>query len=117
MREVVLVEDDESVRESLGTILKLDGFRVAEFDSAEAFLAHARIEPGTVLVFDIDLPGISGLQALARLRAAGNRVPAIVVSGRATDEMRREAKRLDARAFLTKPIDLDRLMASLTQQA
>lgn len=116
-RCVILVEDDDSVRESLGTVLRLYGFSVSEFASAEAFLEHAKITSGTVLVFDIDLPGISGLQALARLRDAGNSVPAIAVSGRATDEMRREAKRLDAIAFLDKPIDLDRLIACLASSS
>lgn len=113
--EVLLVEDDHAVRESLKTVLELDGYAVSEFDSAEAFLEAAHFSERSCAIIDVNLPGISGLKALERLRAAENWVPAIMVSARASDETRSEARRLNALSVLDKPINLSLLLASLAQ--
>ncbi|MEW5420428.1 response regulator [Amorphus sp. 3PC139-8] len=111
--EVLLVEDDDAVRESLRTVLELDGYAVSEFHSAEDFLKAARFSALSCAIIDVNLPGISGLKALEKLRAAGNWVPAIVVSARASEETRAEARRLNALRVLDKPIDLSLLLTAL----
>lgn len=110
---VVIVEDDASVREALRTVLELDGYQVSGFESAEDLFASLPLNPGSCLILDVNLPGLSGLQALDRLRRAQDGLAAIIVSARATDEMRREAARLQALDFLEKPIDMDALLSTL----
>lgn len=101
------------MREALRTVLELDGYGVRAFDSAEALLADAATADATSLILDVNLPGMSGLKALEHLRRTEIWIPAIVVSARATEEMRQEARRLNALEFLTKPIDVDLLLGLL----
>lgn len=110
---IVIVEDDAAVREALRTVLELDGYVVSGFESAEELFAAAPPPAGACVILDVNLPGMSGLQALERLRRTAPPVAAIVVSARATEEMRREAARLEARDFLEKPIDIDALLDRL----
>ena len=110
---IVIVEDDASVREALRTVLELDGYEVSGFESAEDMFAGSPLDAGTCVILDVNLPGISGLQALERLRREDGGLAAIVVSARATDGMRREAARLKALDFLEKPIDIDALLDTL----
>lgn len=112
---IVIVEDDASVGEALRTVLELDGYEVAVFESAEEMFAGATPAPGDCIILDVNLPGISGLQALQRLRRTDPGLAAIVVSARASDEMRREAARLQALDFLDKPIDVEALLDRLKQ--
>lgn len=114
---IAIVEDDAAVREALRTVLELDGYAVSAFQSAEALFAAGGLDAATCLILDVNLPGMSGLQALDRLRLAGGAFAAIVVSARATDEMRREAARLKAADFLEKPIDVDALLDTLGRLA
>lgn len=67
--KVVVVEDDESMRRAIERLLDVAGFHIAAYPSAEAVLADRADEAATCVVSDLKLPGMSGLDLLAELRA------------------------------------------------
>ncbi len=102
---VFVVDDDESVRTSLGRLMRAEGFVVRLFESAECFLEEVTAEPFACVLLDITLPGISGLEVQRRLNERGIRLPVIAVSARADDATRREARQLGAKLFFRKPVN------------
>ena len=110
--KISIVEDDPSVVRALSRLCRSAGYEVAAFGSAEDFLA----EPDggdDCLLLDVQLPGLSGLELQARLRAAGRMTPVIVMTAFDREETRREALDGGARAFLQKPLDTDALLEVL----
>lgn len=71
--KVIVVEDDESMREALGRLLDAAGLEYAAYASAEALLASGAVEGAGCVVSDLKLPAISGLDLLAALQARGGR--------------------------------------------
>ena len=102
---VFVVEDDESVRRSLGRLMRSEGFEVRLYESPERFLEEVTPMPAACLVLDITMPRVGGLEVQGRLRERGIRMPVIVVSARDDDATRREAKQLGAKSFFRKPVD------------
>jgi FixJ family two-component response regulator len=79
-------------------VLEIYGYEVEEFATGEELITHGTPDRSFVIL-DVNLPGANGLKILGELRAMGISVPAVLVSGRATEEMHAQAKRLDALAF------------------
>ena len=103
MREIVVVEDDSGMRGALQRVLSAGGFRVAVYASAEELLG-AGLPPQTACcVFDVRLPGISGLELQRTLAARGAAVPVIFMTAFDDSSVREEACRLGAAAYLMKP--------------
>src|SRR5262245_57650193 len=100
---IVVVEDDESMSQAIERILRAGGFVALTFASAEAALEAGVIAASACLVLDISLPGMSGFDLYRRLRPAGEQLPAIFITAHDEPAMRREAERLGARSFLSKP--------------
>lgn len=114
--KVVFVEDDEALRRAIIGSFTLAGLTPLPFDNAGAALAALdRNFPG-VVVTDIRLPGMDGLEFLARARALDRELPVILVSGHADVPIAVRALREGAYDFLTKPFSVDRLIA-VTRQA
>jgi DNA-binding response OmpR family regulator len=101
---VLLVDDEPGILEMLGEILATQGYTVATAASAQQALERLRTFPADVIILDIVMPGMSGNQMLATLRAQGMDVPAIAISG-APDRVGPGFL-----AVIDKPIDVDRLM-------
>ena len=114
---IYIVEDDDAVRDSLRLVLEGRGYGVAEFTNSESFFAHGRFTDAHCIVLDVNLPGESGLEILSRLRRDAIGTPVIVVSGRASDDMKDTARRLDAIAFFDKPVRSLDLLASISKIA
>jgi two-component system response regulator FixJ len=102
-RVVSIVDDDESVRRSVRNLLLSVGFPVAVFDSAESFLQSAQRGNTGCLVLDLRMPAMDGLDLLAHLGKAGERVPAVVLTAHGDDDVRERARQAGAAAFLDKP--------------
>lgn len=102
---VFVVEDDESVRKSLGRLIRAEGFEARLFESPERFLSEVTSMPAACVVLDLTMPRISGLEVQNRLKELGIRMPVIVVSARDDDATRREAKQCGAKFFFRKPVD------------
>ncbi|HUO89212.1 MAG TPA: response regulator [Rhizomicrobium sp.] len=110
---VYVIDDDPSIRRSLGRLLKLALWQVRTFDSGEAFVAELDgLSPGC-LVVDIQLGGMSGLDLLAHMQTARPTWPAIAMSGSHDEGAEREALQLGARVFLHKPLDAQPLLDAI----
>ncbi len=110
---VLIVDDDHSIRDSLDRALRLEGFEVIAVATGEDALDVVEQEAPQVVVLDIGLPGIDGVEVLSRLRAGGNDVPVCVLSAR--DEVGDRVLGLEAGAddYLVKPFALVELSARL----
>src|SRR5688572_17624919 len=112
MRESILVVDDEAgVRSSLAGILGDEGYVVEAVDSGEACLAT--LESGRrydLLLLDVWLPKMDGLETLSRVRALDPELPVVVISGHGSIEAAVKAVRLGARDFVEKPLSLEKTL-------
>jgi FixJ family two-component response regulator len=118
---VVVVEDDDSMRESLERLLDEAGFACSSFASADALLARGIDGLSVCVISDLRLPGFSGLDLLAALRASGIALPLILITGHDAPGLREEAMRRGAAAFLPKPFRgttlLETVRAAIKQRA
>jgi CheY-like chemotaxis protein len=110
---VYVIDDDASMRRSLARLLVCSDKPVRTFDSAEAFLAERDGLASGLLVVDVQLLGMSGIELLERLRDADVAWPVIAMSGSHNEEAESEALRLGARAFLRKPFDPQALLDAI----
>jgi FixJ family two-component response regulator len=100
---VYVVDDDESVRDSLRRLVASVGTAVKVFPSATAFLEAPREPAPGCLVLDVGLPDLSGLDVQERLMAAGEGMPIVFITGQGDIPMSVRAMRAGAFEFLTKP--------------
>jgi DNA-binding NtrC family response regulator len=114
---VLVVDDEKNIRRTLEMVLTGEGYRVLEAESGEKALETLGNpqEPVDVAIFDLKLPGMSGLDALERLRAddATRDLPVIVVSGHATVHDAVAAIKLGATDFFEKPLNRERVLVSV----
>ena len=109
---VFVVEDDDSVRESLGTLIEAGGWRPEVFASAQEFLSHPRVAEPACLILDVTLPGLNGLELQQQL-ADQVALPVIFVTGYGDIPMSVRAMKAGAVEFLTKPIVADLLLGAI----
>jgi FixJ family two-component response regulator len=100
---ISIVDDDESVRDAVQTLLESTGRLTVTFPSAEQFLASAALSAAQCLIVDLRMPGIDGVELLRRMLAAGHRIPTIVLTAHADEVERARALDAGAVAFLPKP--------------
>jgi two-component system, NtrC family, C4-dicarboxylate transport response regulator DctD len=108
-RQAILVEDEAALRLATAQTLELDGFAVQACASAEEALALLRADYAGVVVTDVRLPGRSGLELLAELKALDAELPVIVVTGHGDVTMAVDAMRSGAYDFIEKPFSSERL--------
>ncbi len=111
---ILVVDDERGILEQLGGILRDEGFAVTAVPSGEEALAAAARELYDLVLLDVALPGMDGIEALRRLRAAGQRVPVVMISGHATAEQAVLALREGAVDFLEKPLALERVLLTVS---
>jgi FixJ family two-component response regulator len=102
---VLVVDDDESVLDSVRLLLESAGYRSAGFGSAEALLESGLVENACCLILDIQLPGMSGFQLQEVLTTSHTPIPVIFITGHDRPGMEEQALRLGAMAYLRKPFD------------
>ncbi len=110
---VHLVDDDEAVRDALARLIATVGLRVASWPDAEVFLSSFDRDAIGVVVLDVRMPGVSGLNVLDRMQAQRIDQPVIMLTGHGTVEMCRRAFKAGAAEFLEKPVDDDRLLEAI----
>jgi FixJ family two-component response regulator len=108
---IFIVDDDESVRDSLRLLLECAGFEVCVFGSCWEFLAADRIGEGDCLILDVHMTGMSGLDLLERMRGRGDRVPVILITGRLDMATRSRAQAAGALAVVEKPYKAGEILA------
>ncbi|MFI5315196.1 MAG: response regulator transcription factor [Myxococcota bacterium] len=112
---VCVVDDDESVREAIASLVRSVRLDVRTFESAQEFLAAGRIDAPTCLVLDVRLPGSSGLDLQRDLRARGATVPTVFLTGYGDVPMTVRAMRDGAIEFLIKPFRDQDLLDAIQQ--
>jgi FixJ family two-component response regulator len=110
---VAVVDDDESVRESLPDLLGEFGLRSKVFSSAEEFLASESISQTRCLVLDVAMPGMTGLDLQQELKVRGHKIPVIFITARKDETVRRRALERGAVGFLLKPFSDTALLRAL----
>ena len=112
---VLVVDDDVSVREALGSLIRSTGLRVETFASAQEFLARPRADAPSCLVLDVRLPGLSGLDLQKRMAELNLEIPIVFITGHGDIPMSVQAMKAGALEFLTKPFDDRDLLAAIRQ--
>jgi len=116
---VSIVDDDESVRESLPDLLNEFGFPARAFSSAEAFLSSDYVDKTRCLILDVMMPGMTGLDLQQELTRRGQGIPVIFITARKDEPLRARAFEQGAVKFLNKPFSdtalLDALNAALQE--
>jgi FixJ family two-component response regulator len=102
---VAIVDDDESVQSALQDLIESDGLSALCLGSAEQFLHSEARHKVVCLIADIRMPGMSGLELQAKLKAEGCRIPIIFITAHGDAELRTLAMRDGAVEFLTKPFN------------
>jgi FixJ family two-component response regulator len=112
---VFVVDDDVSVRESLAALIRVAGWPVLTFASAQAFLDQMHSPGPGCLVLDVSLPDLNGLELQERLTQAKSDLPIIFITGYGDVPMSVRAMKAGAIEFLTKPLDDAALLAAITE--
>jgi FixJ family two-component response regulator len=112
---ISVVDDDESVRLAMSSLVRSLGYQVREFASAEGFLASPLRHETACLIADVQMPGMSGLDLQDALLARNEVVPIIFITAFPVDRIRRRAEAAGAVGFLSKPIDSQLIIRCLNE--
>lgn len=112
---ILVVEDNEKNRKLARDVLKVKGYRVVEADSAEAALERVGEEPPDLVLMDIHLPGMTGIQALERLRekASTRNIPVIAFTASVMPQDKHQITSAGFDGFVAKPINLKEFTATI----
>lgn len=113
LRFVSVVDDDESVRESLPDLLKEFGFEARAFSSTQDFLTSDCVNRTECLILDIAMPGMSGFDLQQELLLRGQKIPIIFITAQTDGAVRARALQQGAVDFLLKPFSDAELLASV----
>lgn len=114
---VLLVEDDDELREGLAENLRLNGIEVAEAYSGRSFRDALRAEPIDVAIIDVNLPDTSGFELVRELAAGGLRPGVIILTARTSPQDRRAGYAGGADLYMTKPVDGEELLLAVRNLA
>ncbi len=113
-RTILVADDDESVRSLLRDLLEGEGYSVSEAKSGtEVLTSLARGDTYSMVLMDVRMPGIDGLDVLDRLRKNNNDIPVIMITAHATASVGIQAMQRGAYDYLTKPFELDEVVLSI----
>jgi two-component system, OmpR family, response regulator MprA len=112
--DVLVVDDERAVRDSLRRALELEGYRVELAEDGEEALRRLELEPAPdAVILDVLMPGADGLEVCRRIRVAGNAVPVLMLTARAEIDSRVAGLDAGADDYLPKPFALAELLARL----
>jgi FixJ family two-component response regulator len=110
---ISIVDDNDSVRESVRHLMRSVGFGVNVFASAEEFLDSDRLRYTDCLILDVRLPGMDGLELQRHLAATHSEIPIIFITAYEDDEVRARALNTGAVAYFLKPFDDEDLLNAI----
>ncbi|MDP2921366.1 MAG: response regulator [Candidatus Omnitrophota bacterium] len=105
LKQIFIVDDDESVRRSLKALLVAHGFRVSTFPGAEEFFKAVPNSAPGCLILDIYMPRLEGWETQKRLLESGSKRPVIIISAEKNGDLKTHALEAGAAGFLQKPFD------------
>ena len=112
---VVVVEDDDSVRQSLGALLRSADFHALSFASAEGYLAGDEWTETACAIIDVNLPGMSGVELAHRLASRGRTIAVILITARDDPATLELVRRAGAIPHLRKPFSDEQLFAEIAR--
>jgi len=110
---VFIVDDDISVRESLESLIRCEGWEPETFASAQEFLDRPRVHTPSCLILDVSLPGLSGLDLQKSIASERKEMPIIFITGHGDVPMTVKAMKAGAVEFLTKPFGDEALLNAI----
>lgn len=113
---ILVVDDEEDLCRLFMRSLALEGFEVAAARSGREALALVEQESPDLIILDLVMPEMDGLETLRRMRERGVRARVVILTAYATAQRAREALALGVREFISKPFDLDRLLRIVSEE-
>ncbi len=113
MSNILIVDDEKAIRKTLGEILSYEGYKIDEAGDGEEGLKRFREKPYDVVLCDIKMPKIDGIEFLEKVSEINADVPIIMISGHGTIETAVEAVKKGAYDYISKPPDLNRLLITI----
>ena len=110
---IAIVDDDEALREALGSVMKAAGFKIDTFATAEEFLDSDRRANTACLILDIRLPGMNGIELQRRLADSSSPIPIVFVTAHGDASVRDLVIKAGAAGFLNKPVRSDALLKAI----
>jgi two-component system nitrogen regulation response regulator NtrX len=110
---ILIVDDEQGIRNTLRQILEDEGYTVEEAETGEAGLALGQSRDFDLILLDVWLPGMDGVQVLEALKAAGREAEVLVISGHGNIETAVRALKLGAFDFIEKPLSMDRILITV----
>src|SRR4051794_2063145 len=110
---ICVVDDDAAVRNALKFALEIEGLDVRTYDGPVSLLNDPNLPPCGCLVIDYRMPVMDGLELIAVLRRRGIDAPAILITGRASKDLRAQVEKLGIHRLLEKPLSDDALLNSI----
>jgi FixJ family two-component response regulator len=107
---ISVVDDDESFRVAMTSLMKSLGFAVETFSSAEDFLASSRLDDTACLIADVHMPGMTGLELHQQLASSGRAIPVILITAYPDDNVRTRASAAGVICYLSKTFDDNALL-------
>ena len=112
---ILVVDDDPGMVDTLTDVLAASGYDTAKAVSGREAIEKARGTAFDLVLMDIQMPGLNGLQTLHALREVNPRVAVVMMTAYTRDELVAESERTTGHGVLSKPLDLDRLLALVTR--
>lgn len=113
MTKILIVDDEKSIRESLQMILEYEGYESLFAENGKKALQVVEEEPVDLVLLDIKMPGMDGLEVLVAIREMDTDLPVIMISGHGTIETAVESTKKGAYDFLEKPLDRDKVLVTI----
>jgi FixJ family two-component response regulator len=110
---IAVVDDDESMRDAIQTLVQALGYNASTFASADEYLKSEQVHDTSCLISDVQMPGLSGLDLQDHLVARGHCIPVIFITGYPEDSARARAMKAGAIAFLSKPFRSDHFIGCI----
>jgi two-component system OmpR family response regulator len=114
-RRILVVDDDPDVQQVLKRFLGEDAYEVSTVDDGDAAMRRLQRDPPDLVLLDLDMPRLNGLEVLRRISAAGIDVAVVVLSGHFDERAFELAINLGAKSYLHKPIDFKMLEATINR--
>lgn len=112
---IYLIDDDNSMRDSLARMLRDVGYTVQDFESATSFLQNSLPVAPAVIVLDMQMPDVNGLDLMERLEKLGRKSPIVFLSGQSHPQQIVKGLKKGALDFLFKPFNIDELLQAIDQ--
>ncbi len=115
--KILLIDDEEEFVTTLSERLLLRGFKTYTAFNGETALGFLEENEVDIIVLDLKMPGMDGMEVLRKIRETDQRVMVIIQTGHGTDKEKEEIAQLEVSSFLRKPVDIEELIVSLQDAA